>query len=68
MYYLHYKEKLWIFYLQCNKSGGDSLQLHRIVNRVVLQHVQLGNVLHDIQYWMSLLSECSLSSVNREKK
>lgn len=34
---------------------------------MVMEHVQLGNILHDIRHWMSLLPECSLENVNRER-
>lgn len=34
---------------------------------MVLQHAQIGNIIHDIRHWMSLLTECSLSSINRER-
>lgn len=29
--------------------------------------MELGNILTDIRYWMSLLPECSLDQINRER-
>ena len=31
------------------------------------EHIDLGNYLCDIRYWMALLPKCSLEYVNREK-
>lgn len=47
---------------------GDCIELDRVVNQVVIHHAKLGNILHDIRHWMSLLSDCSLGSVNRRNK
>ena len=33
----------------------------------MVNHVRLENILHDIRYWVSLLPDCSLGSVNRER-
>ena len=37
-----------------------------LINQVK-NHVELGNLLCDIRYWMTLLPESSLDHVNREK-
>lgn len=45
---------------------GDNLALTRIINSVG-DDMELGNMISDIRYWISLLPDCSLEHVNREK-
>lgn len=45
---------------------GDNQELCLIINQVK-EHIDLGNYLCDIRHWMTLLPECSLEYVNREK-
>lgn len=40
---------------------GDCIELDRVVNQVVLNHAQLGNVLHDLRHWMTRLPADALS-------
>lgn len=46
---------------------GDNKELECIINIIVIDHIQLGNIILYIQYWMSLLSDQSLGCVNRER-
>lgn len=45
---------------------GDNLELTRIVNTKAW-HLELGNLMYDIRYWISRLPQCSLEQVNRER-
>ncbi|KAG2275966.1 hypothetical protein Bca52824_058521 [Brassica carinata] len=45
---------------------GDNQELCTIINQVK-DHVDLGNLLCDIRYWMELLPESSLDYVNRKR-
>lgn len=45
---------------------GDNQELYLIINQVK-DHIDLGNYLCDIRYWMTLLPESFLEYVNREK-
>ncbi|XP_013680038.1 uncharacterized protein LOC106384647 [Brassica napus] len=45
---------------------GDNQKLCLIINQVK-EHIDLRNYLCDIRHWMTLLPECSLEYVNREK-
>lgn len=45
----------------------DSSELDRIINTVVLEHIQWGNIEYAICRWMSLLTNYSLGSVNRKR-
>ncbi|XP_048599877.1 uncharacterized protein LOC125579991 [Brassica napus] len=65
--FLYAMHQVWIRGWRQVWFEGDSMELTCVVNQVVPRHAQLGNVLHDIRHWMSLLSECSLGSVNRER-
>lgn len=60
-------QQVWIRGLRSVWFEGDSLQLSTIINNKVAQNVELGNVLHDIRHWISLLPACSIDSVNRER-
>ena len=65
--FLYAVQQIWIRGWRHVWFEGDSLELARIINQVVDQHVQLGNILYDIRYWISRLPICSIGSVNRKK-
>ncbi|XP_056848910.1 uncharacterized protein LOC130499038 [Raphanus sativus] len=46
---------------------GDCVELTAVINQMVPHHLHIGNVLYDIRHWMSLLPDCSLASINRER-
>ena len=64
---------LYVLHHVCGKGWrrvwfeSDNKELEHIVNEIVADHVQLENILHDIRHWISLLLDCSLGSVNRER-
>lgn len=72
-----YKLRLLVFFTLCNKFGfgvGDMFGLKEIVpnlstiiNSMQGNNAELGNILHDIRHWISLLPLCSLEAVNRER-
>ncbi|KAG2299055.1 hypothetical protein Bca52824_035527 [Brassica carinata] len=45
---------------------GDNQELCTLINKVK-NHVELGNWLCDVRYWMTVLPESSLDNANREK-
>lgn len=72
------KVRHWHFYMFFNKYGlndrwrsvwfeGVNKELEHIINTIVIDHIHLGNIILYIQYWMSLLSDCLLGCVNRER-
>lgn len=65
--FLYAAQQIWVRGWRHVWFEGDSVELERIINQVVDQHVLLGNVIHDIRFWISRLPICSLGSVNRKK-
>ena len=47
--FLYAVQQIWIRGWRHVWFEGDSLELARIINQVVDQHVQLGNILYDIR-------------------
>lgn len=45
---------------------SDSLELVKIINKKSA-HLDLGNSLSDIHFWMNKLQRCSIDHVNRER-
>lgn len=65
--FLYALQQMWIKGHRHVWFEGDSVELARIINNRVPQHLELGNSLYDIRHWMSLLPLCSLEATNREK-
>lgn len=45
---------------------SDNLELVKLIN-TKSGHLDLGNMLSDIHYWMNKLQRCSIDHVNRER-
>lgn len=65
--FLYVPQYVWVKGWRKVWFEGDNKELDRIVNEIVVNHVRLENILHDIRHWISLLPDCSLGSVNRER-
>ena len=64
--FLYALQQVWIRGLQRVWFEGDNKELCNIINQVK-DHIEIGNLICDIRYWMMMLPESSLEFVNREK-
>lgn len=59
-------QRVWIRGWRRVWFEGDNQEVCNLTNQVK-NHVELGNLLCDVRYWMTLLPESSLDHVNKEK-
>ncbi|CAN7092201.1 unnamed protein product, partial [Brassica rapa subsp. narinosa] len=64
--FLYALQNIWIKGWRQVWFEGDNMELTKIINQSAWS-MELGNILTDIRYWMSLLPECSLDQINRER-